>query len=107
VFNGSVGSANVWQDLDLSTKVGPTTALVFLEVTGNNTGNFAVKPKGYGSATSTNHTNIPHAGCAQGQVVSGCYFYVACLTNSSGVVQIAYSLGSPNTLTIKLVGFVA
>jgi hypothetical protein len=106
VFNAAVTAANTWQDLDLSAQVGANTALVFLEITGNNTINFAVKPKGYGSGTSTNHLNIPNSGCAQGQIILGHYFYVTCMTNSSGIVQIAASSGTPSTVTIKLIGYI-
>ena len=108
VFNDTLDTANTWQDLNLSDYVGANLAMVYLEVTMSAAAAFAVKPKGYGSATVTYHTTAGSAynyGASEIHANSGNYGYLVSLTNSSGVVQIA-SNNNTTTFTVKLIAYV-
>jgi hypothetical protein len=114
VFSTHVTAANTWQDLSLAAVVGANAALVFLEVQASNVGACACKPKGYGGAFA-NHTGYTGNGapsygeCGTAAGVAGFFQatdirYLLCFTDSSGVIQIAYS-DLTTTLTIKLIGY--
>lgn len=102
VFNASMTAADTFQDLDLSSYVGSTYALVYLEATSNGVGKLAAKPKGYGGSASAHWVNgssyIPSN-------FSSKYGYITVATDSAGVIQIA-SDEDATTFTIKLVGFI-
>jgi hypothetical protein len=114
VFSTHATAASTWQDLNLAAVVGANAALVFLEVQASAPGVLACKPKGYGGAvayhtgyTSNGSPSFGECGTAAG--VSGFWqatdiHYLMCFTDSSGVIQIAYS-DLTTTLTIKLIGF--
>jgi hypothetical protein len=114
VFNTHLTAGSTWQDLDLSAVVGAQAALVFLEVTANTIGVFTCKPKGYGGLTGV-HTGYTGTGrplygeCGTGAGVAGFvnagpFFYVMCITDSAGVIQIAYPYNT-TIVTIKVIGF--
>jgi hypothetical protein len=106
VFNNYCSAANTWQDLDLSAQVGAKVAMVYLEVTGAAAMYVAVKPKGYGGI-AVNHTSSGDLGASQGYMGSK-YCYMMCMTNASGVIQIAANQGGNAawTITMKLIGYV-
>ena len=105
VFNTKLTAANTWQDLDLSSYVGAKVALVYLEIRSSGISWFAVKPKGYGSATFGNHYQAEGSGASACWVNNVKVVYLVCMTDASGVLQIGNSSTS-NTITIKLVGHV-
>jgi len=106
VLNATMTAANTWEDLDLSSYVGSNSAFVFLEVQASGAGYFVVKPKGYGSATTTYHgTDGNTNGTAACRVDANKVRYLSCITDSSGVVQVAANVNSI-TITMKLVGYV-
>ena len=110
VFNTTLTAANTFQDLDLSAQVGTNSALVFLEVSPATGGqNFALKPKGQGSGTYTNHINgtsgFSMGGCVMQPDGVNNIAYMTVATDSSGVIQIGAS-SNTNTYTIKLLGYV-
>ena len=108
VFNTTATAATTFQDLDLSSNVGSTFALCFLEITVNDDGIFVCKPKGFGGAYTT---HIPgsatkgYGGCVVQFFEANDFAYVTVATDSAGVIQIAYS-DNATTVTIKLVGFI-
>jgi hypothetical protein len=109
VFNTTMTAADTFQDLDLSAQVGTTTALVYLEVSADADTVYVAKPKGFGSATFANHYDTGEASYG-GNVIastqaSGKFAYIACMTDTSGVIQHA-SASNAVTFTIKLVGFI-
>lgn len=110
VFNASLTTANTWQDLDLSAKVGSNFALCFFEITESAGLGYVykMKPKGYGSSTFANHTygsNGQGTACSVDFSGTGKYIYWTCGTDTSGIVQIGSDSAS-STLVIKLVGYV-
>lgn len=107
MFNATLTAAATFQDLDLSAKVGSNVALVHLEVSNDGTGIFVAKPKGYGSATFTQHQLTNSSGATELDFEgSNKYGYITVATDSSGVIQIA-ALNNTDTYTIKLVGYVS
>ena len=106
VFNAYVAAANTWQDLDLSAQVGANVAMVYLEATGASALTLAVKPKGFGSATFSNHYSASIIG-ASAATLNGKYVYLVCFTDSAGVIQIGANYGGSATynMTIKLIGY--
>lgn len=108
VFNTTMTSANTFQDLDLSTKVGSNVAWVYLEIVSTGGGSYACKPKGEGSGTFSNHIetgNTGGGGASSARLQNGNYRYLLCQTDSSGVIQHGYTDNS-DTLTIKLLTFI-
>lgn len=105
VFNTTLTAAATFQDLDVSAQVGSNIAFCFFEVTVDaGTGNYYVmKPKGEGSATTTNHSATD--GCGDLNLTNGFFGYVACMTDASGIVQHAFQNNS-GTVTVKLIGFI-
>lgn len=109
VFNTTMTAANTFQDLDLSAKVGSNVALVVLEIKGSATGAYAAKPKGYGSATFTNH--IHGSGFATGgssfhPEAADKIAYMTIATDANGVIQHG-AVNNTTTYTVKLVGYIA
>lgn len=108
VFNTTMTSANTFQDLDLSAKVGSNVALVFLEVTGGAINVvYCCKPKGYGGVFSKHFhvSNYPYGVGVFKPEATDEFAYLVCATDSSGILQHGYANNS-STLTIKLVGFI-
>lgn len=103
VFNTTLTDANTWQDLDLSAKVGANAALVFLEIKNAGGDKVYLKPKGHGGTPPNTYHQTESLGYAD--TASDAYMYTCMMTDSSGVIQIACSLGT-STTTIKLIGFV-
>jgi hypothetical protein len=114
VFSTHVTAGNTWQDLSLSAVVGARTALVFLEVSTTNVGVFTCKPKGYGGLTGV-HTGYTGTGrplygeCGTGAGVMsflgvGAFGYVMCITDSAGIIQIAYP-DNATVIMLKVIGF--
>jgi hypothetical protein len=109
VFNTTVTSTGVFQDLDLSATVGANTTLVFLEVKSSAAGIVAVKPKGYGGTFGENTNSVntwSGDGCAGAAFEeANNYRYLIVVTDSSGVIQIGCNNGS-STLTVKVVAYI-
>jgi hypothetical protein len=114
VFSTHMTAGNTWQDLNLSAVVGAKTALVLLEVSTNAVGVFTCKPKGYGGLTGV-HTGYTGTGrplygeCGTGAGVMGfvninAFGYVMGITDSSGIIQIAYP-DNTTVVTLKVIGF--
>jgi hypothetical protein len=114
VFSTHMTAGNTWQDLNLSAVVGANAALVLLEVSTSTIGVFTCKPKGYGGLTGV-HTGYTGTGrplygeCGTGAAVAGfvnggAFSYVMGITDSSGVIQIAYP-DNTTTVTLKVIGF--
>ena len=98
VFNDTLTAANTFQDLDLSAVVGTNRALAFLHVTVSagdivvfrmkgETGAYAKWIGGADSQAGINASNLD---------VADAEYYASCMTDASGVIQIA---GSTNTTT--------
>jgi hypothetical protein len=112
VFNQSMGTANTFQDLDLSATVGARYVVVFLEVAIPATGSttfYIAKTKGYGSATFTQHYQSggnPNGGCIM-SAESGetTYSQMTLMTDGAGVIQHGFTDNS-TTITVKLIGFI-
>ncbi len=104
VFNAKLTTANVFQDLNLSSYVGANVAFVFLEVTANGEVYFAMRPKGYGGANVGVHYSASPLGAAHGYFTNGKYAYMPCFADASGIIQIGANVNTV-TMTIKLVGF--
>ena len=105
VFNATLGAANTFEDLDLSSYVGATVALVLLEITSDAASYFAVKPKGGGGAAAA-HFNTPDtpngAGASSCTLTSASeYRHLITATDSSGLVEIAAG-NNTTTFTIKV-----
>jgi hypothetical protein len=112
VFNGTLTTADVFQDLDLSAYVGSNSAIVFLEVyfATSSAFEYAVRPKGYGGSGLNQHMIIGSSGydqCGAATMRGGgpVYGYLMCMTNASGVLQHACSSIS-YTAVVKLVGYI-
>ena len=105
VFNTTFTGVDTFQDLDLSTYVGSTYALVYLEVTAGGAGKFAAKPKGYGGAATAHYLSSTGGSAYLGSSLVSKFGYITVATNSSGVIEIASDNGA-TTFTVKLVGFI-
>lgn len=105
VFNTTMTSANVWQDLDLSAYVGSNLALCFFEVSSVNGPIVLIKQKGSGGTVAEHqHTEnglevVDFDGGETGRS------FVMMMTDSSGIVQIAAE-NITDTITIKLLNFI-
>lgn len=106
VFNTSLTSSNTWQDLDLSSEVGVNAALVFFEIKAGGSIDFWYKPKGQGAGSAANH-RMDGGGIGNIDFPAGGnkYTYGICMTDGSGVIQIAGDDNS-NTLTIKILSYI-
>lgn len=112
VFNTSLTSGSTFQDLDLSGTVGSRAALVHLEIrlaSAAGSTFHITKTKGFGSATFAEHFQGgggPAGGCVVGgENASASYGQITLMTDSSGVIQHAFS-NATTTITIKLLGYV-
>lgn len=112
IFNGTIGTVDTFQDLDVSAKTGAVSSLLFIQghfVATGGVHRFAIKPKGAGSETEAFHyTGVGAfaAGCCAVYVQSEQYFYFTVMTDSAGVVQIADSVKTSNTIVLNLLGYV-
>jgi hypothetical protein len=110
VFNGSMSSVNVWQDLDLSSVIGVNAALCFFELTGTGGNIFYAKPKGFGSATIVKHFQTSDGETSAGFSANmnqndGLFAYFAMPADSAGKIQVSSNNASDN-FTLKLIGYV-
>jgi len=105
VFRGTLTTAAVWQDLDLSAYVGPKKVLCKFEVTalaGGGGLKFCMKPRGAGG-TVIQHNDVWGTGSI---TLTGGYFgYMICETDSDGFVEIAANFNT-ETMVIRFLGSV-
>ncbi len=112
VFNSTLTAANTFQDLDIGSTV---TALAsggsaFLQIStpgsGFTTNNYIMKPKGFGSATFSQHFNASQVGSGAGHLVlaNSKFLYTVVVVDSNGLVSHALDINTA-TVVIKVIGY--
>jgi len=105
VFNGTLTAAATWQDLNLSSYVGPKKVLCKFQVSvvgGGGGLKFCMKPRGVGG-TVVQHNDVWGTGSI---TLTGGYFgYMVCETDLAGFVEIAANFNT-ETMIVTFLGYV-
>lgn len=108
IFNAQVGTANTWEDVNISGTVGSKTTWCYIEVESTVAGSYvAVKTKGSGGTPTEHSSNSGNSGGSAhfSLVTTGFYGQGVVVTDSAGKFEIACSTTSA-TLVIKLIAYI-